>query len=102
MAAYHHEFLLSGGKGDYLRRSFMGSGKVILLNAISVGLGFAVLALSQFNILSDLGKLILLTMATSSLVSLTLLPVLLEVVKPKFIRRPLPSDKFDSTTEVVS
>ncbi|MEI6297393.1 MAG: efflux RND transporter permease subunit, partial [bacterium] len=102
MAAYHHEFLRLGGQGDYLRRAFMGSGKVIILNAISVGLGFAVLALSQFNILADLGKLILLTMVTSSLVSLTLLPVLLEVVKPAFIRRPLPSDRFDSPTEASS
>ncbi|MCX7028064.1 MAG: MMPL family transporter [Spirochaetes bacterium] len=102
MAAYHHEYLATDGKGDYLRRSFMSSGKVILLNAMSVGLGFGALAFSQFNILADLGKLILLTMATSSFVSLTLLPVLLEVIKPAFIRRPLPSEKFDSTTEVAS
>lgn len=93
MAAYHNEFLATGGKGDFLRRTFRDSGKVILMNAVSVGLGFAVLALSQFNILADLGKLILLTMATSSVVSLTLLPVLLNVLDPAFIRRPLPSDK---------
>lgn len=99
MAAYHNEYLVSGGKGDYLRRSFLSSGKVILLNALSVGLGFAVLALSQFNILADLGKLIFLTMVTSSIVSLTLLPVLLELLRPAFIRRPLPSDKFGQAPE---
>jgi hypothetical protein len=102
MAAYHNEFLLTGGKGDFLRRTFRDSGKVILMNAISVGLGFAVLALSQFNILADLGKLILLTMATSSVVSLTLLPVLLNVLDPAFIRRPLPSDKNSQASMEVS
>ncbi|HEY9054476.1 MAG TPA: MMPL family transporter, partial [Rectinemataceae bacterium] len=101
MAAYHHEYLLTGGMGEFLRRTFLGSGKVILLNAISVGLGFLVLALSQFNILADLGKLIFIAMVTSSLVSLTLLPVLLEVVRPAFIRKPLPSDRNQAPTEVL-
>ncbi len=93
MAAFHHEYLLTKGKGAFLRRTFLTSGKAILFNAASVGAGFAVLSLSQFNILSELGLLIALTMATSALVSLTLLPVLLITINPAFIRRPLPSDK---------
>ena len=93
MAAYHHEYLLTKGKGAFLRRTFLTSGKAILFNAVSVGAGFGVLAFSQFNILAELGLLIALTMATSALVSLTLLPVLLITVNPAFIRRPLPSDK---------
>jgi len=93
MAAYHHEYLLTGGGGSFLRRTFLTSGKAILFNAVSVGAGFAVLALSQFNILAELGILIALTMGTSALVSLTLLPVLLIMINPAFIRRPLPSDK---------
>jgi predicted RND superfamily exporter protein len=93
MAAFHHEYLLTGGKGAFLRRTFLTSGKAILFNAVSVGAGFAVLGLSQFNILAQLGLLIALTMGTSALVSLTLLPVLLLIVNPAFIRRPLPSDK---------
>jgi len=92
MAAFHHEFLATGGKGKFLRRTFLTSGKAILFNAVSVGAGFAVLALSQFNILAELGIIIALAMGTSSLVSLTLLPVLLTVTNPAFIRRPLPSD----------
>ncbi len=90
MAAYHREYLASGGKGDFLRATFLGSGKAIIFNATSVGLGFAVLGLSQFNILASLGLLIALTMATSSLASLTLLPVLLNWIRPAYIRRPLP------------
>ena len=93
MAAYHHEYLLTKGKDAFLRRTFLTSGKAILFNAVSVGAGFGVLAFSQFNILAELGLLIALTMATSALVSLTLLPVLLITVNPAFIRRPLPSDK---------
>jgi uncharacterized protein len=90
MAAYHREYLASGGKGDFLRATFQGSGKAIIFNAVSVGLGFAVLGLSQFNILASLGLLIALTMATSSLASLTLLPVLINWIGPKFIHKPLP------------
>lgn len=102
MSAYHHEYLLTQGKGDFLRRTFLTSGKAILFNAVSVGAGFAVLALSQFNILADLGLLIALTMGTSALVSLTVLPVLLTVLNPAFIKRPLPSDKAIHSTEVIS
>jgi hypothetical protein len=100
MAAYHNEFLLTGGKGDFLRRTFLTSGKAILFNAVSVGAGFAVLCLSQFNILADLGLLIALTMGTSALVSLTVLPVLLIITNPAFIRRPLPSERAKASMEV--
>jgi len=93
MAAYHHEYLITGGKGDFLRRTFLTSGKAILFNAASVGAGFAVLTLSRFNILADLGLLIAITMGTSALISLTVLPVLLTVVDPAFIKRPLPQDR---------
>ncbi len=92
MAAYHHEYLTTGGRGDFIRKTFYSSGKAIIFNAISVGAGFAVLMLSQFVILGDLGFLIALTMGTSALVALTLLPVLLDWIKPSFIQRPLPSD----------
>jgi predicted RND superfamily exporter protein len=101
MAAYHREYMASGGKGDYMRRTFLTSGKAIIFNAASVGLGFAVLALSRFTILAQLGLLMALTMFTSALVSLTILPVLLETFKPAFIRRPLPSEKAQTKPEVV-
>jgi len=93
LAAYRREYLASGGAGDYLERSFRGSGKAILMNAVSVGAGFAVLAFSQFNMLSYLGALIALTMGTSALVSLTLLPVVLELWRPAFVGRALPSER---------
>jgi predicted RND superfamily exporter protein len=84
--SYKREYRASGGKGDYLRRAFASSGKAIIINAVSVGAGFAVLLLSRFVMLEDLGLLIALTMGTSAFVSLTVIPVLLLVLKPKFIR----------------
>ena len=97
LAAYQREYLATKGQGNFMRRTFLTSGKAILFNAASVGLGFAVLALSQFTILADLGLLMALTMLTSALVSLTILPVLLETFKPAFIRRPLSFDKAEIT-----
>jgi predicted RND superfamily exporter protein len=82
---YKREYRAGGG--DYLRRTFASCGKAIIINALSVGAGFAVLLLSQFVMLEDLGLLIALTMGTSAFVSLTVIPVLLLVFKPKFIEQ---------------
>ena len=84
LEAFKREYRQYGG-GNFLWHSFNSSGKAIIINAVSVGAGFAVLLLSRFNMLMDLGLLIAITMFTSSLVSLTVLPVLLTVLKPKFI-----------------
>ena len=100
MAAYHREYLAGGGGNGFLRRTFLTSGKAILFNAASVGAGFAVLVLSRFNMLADLGLLIALAMASSALVSLTVLPVLLSVADPAFIKRPLPADRTRTPSEV--
>ncbi|MDR3191748.1 MAG: MMPL family transporter [Treponema sp.] len=85
MEAYKTEWRLHGGEGNFLRRVFVTTGFAIVINAISVGAGFAVLLLSEFIILKDLGLLIALTMGTSGLVSLTVVPVLLTLLKPKFV-----------------
>ncbi|AEF85794.1 putative membrane protein [Treponema primitia ZAS-2] len=87
MEAFKREYIQSHGRGDFLQNTFAASGKAILINAISVGAGFAVLYFSHFVILKNLGLLIALTMGTSGLVSLTVLPVLLLTIKPKFIYR---------------
>jgi predicted RND superfamily exporter protein len=71
--------------GDYIHRTFATSGKAILINAVSVGAGFCVLAFSQFRILAQFGGLIALSMALSALVSLTVIPVLITTIKPKFV-----------------
>ena len=79
---FKHEYQ-SGG--DFLKRTFAGSGKAIIINAISVGAGFAVLAFSQFRVIAQFGTLIAIAMITTATVSLTLIPALLTTIKPKFI-----------------
>jgi len=83
--AFKREYRQYGGGEGFLWHSFNSSGKAIIINAVSVGAGFAVLLLSRFNMLCDLGLLIAITMFTSALVSLTVLPVLLVALKPKFV-----------------
>ncbi|MDR2362905.1 MAG: MMPL family transporter, partial [Spirochaetaceae bacterium] len=94
MEAYKREYRASGGREQFLWKTFATSGKAIIINAASVGAGFAVLILSQFNMMRDLGLLIALTMGTSALVSLTVIPVLLILIKPQFITGK-DSGKFD-------
>jgi predicted RND superfamily exporter protein len=89
MEAFKREYRASGGKGDFLPKTFAASGKAILINAVSVGAGFAVLIFSQFIMLKHLGLLIALTMGSSALVSLTVLPVVLTKFNPKFIGKEL-------------
>jgi predicted RND superfamily exporter protein len=85
LEAYKREYLATKGTGRFLKKTFAISGKAILINAVSVGAGFAVLLFSQFVMLEDLGLLIALTMGTSAVISLTVLPVLLSLIKPKFV-----------------
>jgi len=85
LEAFKREFGVRNSAGDFLRRTFISSGKAIIINAVSVGAGFAVLLFSRFNMLEDLGLLIAITMFSSALVSLTVLPALLIVLKPKFV-----------------
>ncbi len=89
--AYHRE-IITPDNPDFLYKTFYGSGKAIIFNAISVGAGFAVLIFSDFRILSDLGFLICLVMLVSSLSALTILPVLLNTLKPKFIKKVFKRD----------
>jgi predicted RND superfamily exporter protein len=79
MEAFKREYAKRG-----IKASFAVSGKAIIINAVSVGAGFGVLFFSRFNMLGDFGLLIALTMGASALVSLTVIPALLLVFKPKF------------------
>lgn len=91
--AYHREIFAANDNDDFLYKTFYGSGKAIIFNAISVGAGFAVLIFSDFRMLADLGLLICFVMIVSSLASLTVLPVLLNTLQPKFIRKISKRDK---------
>jgi predicted RND superfamily exporter protein len=85
LEAYKREYKSRDGTGGFLWRVFFSSGKAIVVNAVSVGAGFSVLMLSSFTMLADLGLLIAIAMFSSALASLTVLPSLLLIIKPKFI-----------------
>jgi hypothetical protein len=87
MNNYHHERLLSDDLQQVTFNTYMVSGKAILVNALSVALGFLVLCFSEFVVLRYIGLLVAIVMVTSSLTAMTVLPVLLNLIKPKFISR---------------
>lgn len=62
------------------------TGVAILINALSVGLGFAVLTFASVIPLQRFGILILLTMFLSSGATLILLPAIILTTKPKFLK----------------
>ena len=80
---YKREF--QNGVEGALRRTFLACGRAICTTAMSVGIGFAVLAFSKFKIIAEFGLLTALCMLSTTIVSLTIMPVLLNIIKPKFI-----------------
>ncbi|MGK5091464.1 MMPL family transporter [Deltaproteobacteria bacterium TL4] len=62
------------------------SGSAIMFNALAVGLGFLVLAYSNFPPMIRMGTLVALTMGTSAVGSLVFIPALLKMFHPKFIK----------------
>ncbi|MBN2544228.1 MAG: RND family transporter [Spirochaetes bacterium] len=87
MNAYHHERKITDNLDTVTIRSLESSGKAIVFNAVAVALGFLVLVFSNFLPLVSFGSFVAFTMFTSSLASMTILPILLNIFKPKFISR---------------
>ena len=85
----HYSLDMKEGKSfeEAAINSIKTTGSPILFNAISVALGFLVLAFSQFVPLQVMGEMIALTMITSSLASLTVLPAILITFKPKYLTK---------------
>jgi predicted RND superfamily exporter protein len=93
MTDYHTQWGLTHDADKATLRTLKVSGKAIAVNALSVGLGFLVLSLSQFIVLRYIGILVGVVMLTSSVTALTILPAILNIVKPKFLDKPTASDK---------
>ena len=86
LSTYKRERAKSNNLTTVSHNTLLTTGKAIIFNAASVGAGFAVLLFSTLVPLAYLGILIALTMAVSSLASLTIIPFMLRIFKPKFIR----------------
>ncbi|MCG8570394.1 MAG: MMPL family transporter, partial [Spirochaetes bacterium] len=87
LSAYHHQRKKTADLEVVTKNTMITSGKAIIFNATSVGLGFAVLIFSNFSPLIDTGILTAIIMATSSIGAMTLLPTLLNIFKPKFLTK---------------
>jgi len=79
------EELQSAELAPAMRRALNTSGKAIFFVSSAVSLGFLVLACSRFVLWFQLGSFIALMMALSSLASLTLLPPLVMLLRPRFL-----------------
>lgn len=68
-------------------RTHLTTSKAIIFNATAVALGFFVLAYSNFKPVQRMGILTGLTMFTASFAALTVIPILLVILRPRFIRK---------------
>jgi predicted RND superfamily exporter protein len=91
MSDYHYERLRSDDLNTVTLNTLATTGKAIVVNAVSVGLGFLVLGLSRFVVLRYIGILVAVVMLTSSVTAMTILPAMLNVFRPRFISRPVTS-----------
>ena len=64
---------------------YPSTGRALLFNFIALSLGFGVLATSKVIVLQEFGLLVAVAIATSFIASMTLLPALLKIFKPRFI-----------------
>ena len=66
-------------------KTFAVAGHGIVTNALAVGFGFLVLALSKFAILRCIGILVAIVMFSSSFLAMTVIPGILNAFDPKFM-----------------
>jgi uncharacterized protein len=86
ITAFNHYFKKNKNINSAIESTIMTTGKSILINAISVGLGFSVLLFSQLLPMKYFGLLIALSMLFSSTGALTLLPVLL-IIQNRIVQK---------------
>ncbi len=86
---FRKEYRELGGTAleEVSRRTFDTSGVAILLNALTVALGFATIMASMFRAVSTMGFLISLAMVSTCVGALTFLPALLALFRPGFLKK---------------
>ncbi len=81
-----HGFITMGPK-NAVHEGINITGNAIMFNAVSVAFGFLVLVFSSFHDLVKMGSFIAFTMFTSSAGTMIFLPVLINTISPKFLKR---------------
>ncbi len=87
ISCFKREFSKIGDELKALKKTLSTTGVAILINTLTVGIGFAVLLLSGGQHVRRFGGLVALTVFLSALFSFTVLPATLLLVKPKFLKR---------------
>jgi predicted RND superfamily exporter protein len=85
---FNQTFKVTNDLNQALEEAVVISGKAILINVISVSAGFLVLVFSEMVPLQYFGILIAISMFSSSLGALTLLPAILILLKRKKMSKP--------------
>ncbi len=83
---YIHRFQFELSNNDNqtaVRRSLKIAGEPIIINAVTVGLGFFILVFSTFTGVRHMGLLIAIAMFTSCFGAITILPTLFLILKPR-------------------
>lgn len=70
---------------DSITLLFPSTGRALLFNFLALALGFGVLATSKVVVLQEFGSIVALAVSVSFLTSLTLLPALVKVFRPRFL-----------------
>lgn len=87
MNNYYHERINNSNLTQVTLNTLRNSGKGIAANAFAVGCGFLVMCFSKFVVLRFVGFLVAVVMFTGSTAALTILPVVLNIFKPKFMTK---------------
>lgn len=76
---------LEGDFDEVLSRFYPTTGRALLFNFLAISCGFGVLISSKVVPLTNFGTIVVLSVSTSFLASMTLLPAMLKVFRPAFI-----------------
>lgn len=80
-------YLKSGKYIHSIVDAVVETSKGIFSNALAVGIGFLVLLFSSYGIINDMGWIIALSMITTALLTITIIPVFLVLFKPKIPKK---------------
>ena len=86
---YRRERMKGKSHRDALFVTYNTAGRAVLYNALTLTAGFLVLLFSSFGALQTMGWLIALTMVTSALGALLIVPTIFGFTNPKFVTRQL-------------
>jgi len=84
-------FAETGSIATALKQFYPKTGRALFFNLLAIGFGFGVLISSKVVPLNNFGNIVALSVVTSFLISMTLLPAMILLFKPRFITGKQPN-----------